>query len=102
MCSVAFGRLRNLVCLKNSTVKFCLSFLVEISKGHNAILQLSSISSFAKSTSEYVGLPGELLIFISFIDLNANDILLGTSSAIGEQTAYCKEVLKRTLQFIED
>ena len=37
---------------------------------------------------EYVGLPGELLISISFIDFNANDILLGASSAIGEQTAY--------------
>jgi hypothetical protein len=31
---------------------------------------------------------GELLIFIFFIDLNANAILLVTSSAIGEQTAY--------------
>jgi hypothetical protein len=31
---------------------------------------------------------GELLIFIFFIDLNANAILLVTSSAIGEQTAH--------------
>lgn len=37
---------------------------------------------------EYVGFSSELLIFIPFIDLNANTIFLGTLPAIGEQTAY--------------